>query len=137
MGGAHPQDHIDGPAVAITAVSAQHQGPPLHTRQRAKRRLDETLQVIGLLELAAALAQAGGPWLLVCEGGLEAYLTLGRIRRGRGGHHEEWDYLKRKHGRPWQRVIGVQLWSPATHFSFPALVCTDRCCCCSWLDSRA
>ena len=28
MGGAHPQDHINSPAVAVTAVSPEHQGSP-------------------------------------------------------------------------------------------------------------
>ncbi len=56
MGGAHPQDHIDGTAVAVTAVSSKNQGAALHTRQCAERCFDETLEVMGLLELATALA---------------------------------------------------------------------------------
>ena len=98
MGGPHAQDHVDGTTVAVAAVAPQHQGSPLHTGEGAEHGLHEALEVVRRFELLAALAQSGRAGLLIGEGSVQAHLTLRRFHRGRGGHHEEWDYAERKHG---------------------------------------
>ena len=67
MGGGHAGDHGDGFAVAVATVTSHHQGAAGHAGQHLEARLDEALQVVGGLKLAAAFAQAGGAGLLVGE----------------------------------------------------------------------
>ena len=57
VGRCHAGDHADGAAVAVTAIPAYHQGAAGDAGHRAQDRLDEAFQVVGGLELAAALAQ--------------------------------------------------------------------------------
>ena len=111
MGSAHAQDHVNGTTVAISAVSTQHQGFPLHTTQGAEHGFHEAFEIVGRFELLAALAQSGCPGLLIGERSVQLYPTLRRFHRGRGGHHEEWDYAERKHGMTvaacWIRPVAV------------------------------
>ena len=86
MGGCHAQDHIDGTNVAVTTVATHHQGAAIRARQRAQCCFYEAFEVVRLLKLLAAFAQARGARFLVGEWGVEMNLTLGRFRRGRAGH---------------------------------------------------
>ena len=86
MGGRHAQDHIDGTNVAVTPVATHHQGAAIRARQRAQCCFYEAFEVVRLLKLLAAFAQARGARFLVGEWGVETNLTLGRFRRGRAGH---------------------------------------------------
>ena len=58
MGCCHPGDDINRAAVAVAAITAHHQGAALHPRKGAEDRLDETFEVVRLLELLTALAQS-------------------------------------------------------------------------------
>ena len=58
MGGCHAQDHINGTAVAVAAIATEHKGASLHTREGAEDRFNEAFQIVRLLELLAAFAQA-------------------------------------------------------------------------------
>ena len=83
MGGGHARDHADGAAVAVAAVAAHHQGSAGDARHGAQDRLDEALQVVRRLELATALAQAGGAGLLIGEGLIEGHVQHAAGHRGR------------------------------------------------------
>ena len=68
VGRRHAQDGLRGRAVVEAAVSADHQRAAREVRAGVEDRLDEVLQVAGLLEYADLLAQAGGAGALVREG---------------------------------------------------------------------
>ncbi len=100
VGGGHAGDHADGAAVAVAAVAAHHQGAAGHAGQHPQAGLDEALQVVGRLELLAALAQARGARFLVAEGGGKADLA-----RGHGNVHS--------HGAAAERIqISPGSWRP-------------------------
>ncbi len=67
VGDRHFQNDLDGLAIEVTAVAADHQRLALKPFQRRKDRLDEIGEIVRLLENLGFLAQAGRARTLVIE----------------------------------------------------------------------
>ncbi len=68
IGGGHAQDHLDGLAVVVATVAAQHQGAAVQVLLGVEDGLDKVFQVVGLTEYPDPLAQARGTRFLILEG---------------------------------------------------------------------
>ena len=87
VGRAHPQDHVDGTAVAVTAVAPHHKGAALYAWQRAKRRFNRNFRGSGAPQTGDCSCAGRRSWLLVGERVARRTWRWVGSARGRDGHH--------------------------------------------------